>query len=161
MSERGERLADHLRRSVSGPMWHGPALWEVLEHVPAGIASARPIAGAHSIWELVLHIAVWAEIADERVHGRSLATPPPSEDFPAVADFSTECWNAAVARLRASYMQLAETTAGLSDEELAASVPTSGPPHTVLDLLHGVIEHGTYHGGQIALLDRAARSAGL
>jgi len=31
----------------------------------------------------------------------------------------------------------------------------SGADYSVSNLLHGVIEHGTYHGGQIALLKRA------
>jgi len=36
----------------------------------------------------------------------------------------------------------------------------AGLDYTVATLLRGVVEHGTYHGGQIALLKRAlAKSA--
>ena len=55
---------------MTGPMWHGPALAEVLEGVTAERAAARPIPGAHTIWEIVLHIIAWAEIARARLKGR-------------------------------------------------------------------------------------------
>ncbi len=31
----------------------------------------------------------------------------------------------------------------------------TGQDYIVFDLLHGVVEHGTYHGGQSALLEKA------
>ena len=34
-------------------------------------------------------------------------------------------------------------------------VPEGEPPHNVATLIAGVVEHGTYHGGQIALLKKA------
>jgi len=40
----------------------------------------------------------------------------------------------------------------LDDTRLAEKV--AGLDYTVAVLLHGVIEHGTYHGGQIAILKR-------
>jgi uncharacterized damage-inducible protein DinB len=153
------RLADHVRRTLHGPMWHGPAMLEVLDGVSAAIAAARPVSGAHTIWELVLHSAVWAEIARERVHGRSPQSPPPAEDFPAVTDASEAAWAGAVSTLRSSYEALSATVASLSEADLARVVPGAETPHTVRDLLYGVIEHGTYHGGQIALLKRAAAGA--
>ena len=45
------RLRVLLRRTYRGPVWHGPALRELLEGVDAEAAAARPIAGSHSIWE--------------------------------------------------------------------------------------------------------------
>src|ERR1035438_6262552 len=53
------RLADQLRRAFDGSAWHGPALLELLEDVDAATAAAKPLLKVHSIWELVLHIAVW------------------------------------------------------------------------------------------------------
>lgn len=41
----------------------------------------------------------------------------------------------------------------LDDESLTRLV--AGRDHSVSAMLHGVIEHGTYHGGQIAILKRA------
>ena len=61
-----EAIADRLRRTIGGPMWHGPAIRELLVDVGPREAAARPIASAHSIWELVLHMATWAAFAAAR-----------------------------------------------------------------------------------------------
>jgi len=47
----------------------------------------------------------------------------------------------------------------LSDEALDAKVGELG--YNVDVLLHGVVEHGTYHGGQIALLRKAIANRAL
>lgn len=62
---------------------------------------------------------------------------------------------AAVEGLDAAYQSLAEATAALDEAQLETRVP--GQEYTARILLHGVVEHGTYHGGQIALLRRALR----
>jgi hypothetical protein len=51
-----EILADQIRRAFWGESWHGPSVREVLAGVSAEDAAAHPIAGAHSIWEIVLHL---------------------------------------------------------------------------------------------------------
>lgn len=148
---RATRLAGHIERTLTGPMWHGPALVNVLEGVTADRARKRPIAGAHSIWELVLHITVWCDIARRRLTGEVTGDPPPEQDWPpAPMGASDSDWRLAVERLGESHRQLAADARELSDEELDALVP--GLAYTVSVLLHGVVEHGTYHGGQIALL---------
>jgi len=148
-------IANEIERTVSGPMWHGPALSELLSGVTHDQAAARPIAGAHTIWELVLHIIAWADIARERLSHRMLESVPADVDFPPVPPPSAAAWTAALGRLASSHQALAREAAALSPEALAAPVPVPKPRYTVSTLLHGVIEHGTYHGGQIALLKRA------
>jgi uncharacterized damage-inducible protein DinB len=146
-------LADRLERTVNGPMWHGPALRELLGDVSYEAAAARPIAGAHSIWELVVHISAWADIARARLAATPAPTVTPDEDWPPVGDPTPARWAADVARLGESYRELASAVAMLEDRSLAEVVP--GRDYSRIDMVHGVIEHGTYHGGQIALLKRA------
>src|SRR6266536_5045277 len=148
------QLSNHIKRAVSGPMWHGAALDELLAHVSCEQAAARPIPGAHSIWEIVLHVAAWAEIALARVHGDRTGDPAPEEDWPPVPGSDPAAdWQAALERLRDSYRALATGTRRLDQSAIDAKVP--GLDYSVSNLLHGVIEHATYHGGQIALLKRA------
>ena len=52
-----ERIVDQLEREHAGDPWHGSPLRQVLADISHTQASAKPIADAHSIWELVLHIA--------------------------------------------------------------------------------------------------------
>jgi len=157
-------LADHIERTVTGPMWHGPALVEVLKGVACDQALARPLPDAHTIWEIVLHVTAWCDIARQRLKGQATGDPTPEQDWPAVPgalpsagaassiDPASE-WRRAVEGLAASHRELAADTRLLDDEQLRALVP--GLDYTVSVLLRGIVEHGTYHGGQIALLKRA------
>ena len=146
-------LANHIKRTVAGPMWHGAALAELLENLTAEQAAAHPIPGAHSIWEIVAHVTSWAEIARARVHGERIGDPGPQEDWPPV-DASAEAeWAILLRRLSESHRLLAHEVRHLDDAAIEATVP--GLEYKMYDLLHGVIEHGTYHGGQIALLKKA------
>ena len=157
MSTIARQLSNHIARTVRGPMWHGPALGELLRDVTPEMAQARPIPGAHTIWELVLHITAWAEIARARVSGQRIGDPPAHEDWPPVGATNGEEWTAAVERLQHSHRALATAVRDLEDAAIEAEV--TGLEYTVSNLLHGVIEHGTYHGGQIALLKRASKSS--
>jgi uncharacterized damage-inducible protein DinB len=147
------QLSNHIKRTVAGPMWHGSALAEVLAGVTHEQAAARPIRGAHSIWEIVLHVTAWAEIARARLKGERTADPAPQEDWPPVARTSADEWKSAVERLHEAHRALATDVRRL--DEAAIQSPVKGLEYSASNLLHGVVEHGTYHGGQIALLKRA------
>jgi uncharacterized damage-inducible protein DinB len=148
---RAKRLSKHIERTVTGPMWHGPALAEVLDGIEASRARRRPIASAHSIWELVLHVTAWSEIARQRIRGQATGDPTPEQDWPPVSDADAD-WPRAIDRLRDTHRLLAAEARLLSDEQLDALVP--GLEYSVAALLHGIIEHATYHGGQMALLKK-------
>lgn len=151
-----EQLARHIERTMTGPMWHGPALADVLAGVSHQQAAARPIAAAHSIWELVLHASAWAEIARARLDGRATADPPRDLDWPSIHDVDAASWDEAVERLRESHRSLAMRVRQMDDAAVNAKVP--GLEYSAWVLLHGVVEHSTYHCGQIALLKRATGS---
>ena len=104
---RARHLAKHLERTTTGPMWHGPALAEVLDGVTAERAAARPIPGAHSIWEIVLHTIAWAEIGRARIKGQRTGDPTPAEDWPPVTATDADAWHRAVKQLDSSYRLLA------------------------------------------------------
>jgi uncharacterized damage-inducible protein DinB len=146
-------LANHIKRAVAGPMWHGGALDEVLSDVTAAQASARPIPGAHTIWELVLHVTAWAQIARARLHGERIADPTTAEDWPPVGDTGEAQWTAALEKMREAHRALARDVRQLDDSVLHEKMP--GLEYSRSNLLHGVIEHSTYHGGQIAMLKKA------
>jgi uncharacterized damage-inducible protein DinB len=150
---RGQRVADAIERSVSGPMWHGPALTDLLSDVSPAQATARPLPGAHTIWELVLHITAWTEIVRQRLTGQATGDAAPDVDWPPVRDTSPESWRSAVERLKEAHRELAGDVAKLDDSDLIGRV--AGKDHSVLVMLHGLIEHDAYHGGQVAVLKKA------
>ena len=149
---RAKRLARHIERTVIGPMWHGPALAQALEGVTHEQAGRRPVSQAHSIWEIVLHVSVWAEIARARLNGERTGDPAPEDDWPS-AGSGAKPWRLAVDRLGASYHELAAATRKLGDDSLDAKV--ANLDYTIGTMLRGVVEHGTYHGGQIMILRKA------
>jgi uncharacterized damage-inducible protein DinB len=148
-------LANNVERAIAGPMWHGPAVGELLREVSAAEAGARPVPGAHSVWELVLHIAAWAEIARERIAGRAPGEATAEQDWPPVSAQTAAAWSDAVLRLGASHRALARDVAALDVDGGALASIVPGRQYSVSALVHGVIEHTTYHGGQIAILKRA------
>lgn len=145
-------IADLIKRTVTGPTWHGPALDQVLNGVDAMKAAEHPVAGAHSIWELVLHVAAWAEIVRDRLRGERMADPPTEEDWPPVGATTDAAWAGAVARLRDAYRGLAHDVRHLDDALLHDKV--AGLDYSRWVMLHGVVEHGLYHAGQMALLKK-------
>jgi uncharacterized damage-inducible protein DinB len=147
------RIRDLLDRSVGGDAWHGPALLELLAGVPAELAARRPIAGAHSIWEIVLHLTGVQEIVGRRLAGEPAGETPPEEDWPPVGAAGLDAWRAAVAALDDGRRRLAARIAAFPEGRLDDTVP--GRNHSFYVMLHGVVEHHLYHAGQIALLKRA------
>lgn len=151
------RLADQLERSVRGGAWHGPALLPALEGIAAGEALARPIAGAHTIHELVWHSAFWIEAARERILDLPAEPLRPESDWPAAGEATPEGWQDALARLEGALRGLHGVLHGLPDARL--DDPVSGSDPTVRGLLLGLVQHNAYHAGQIVLLRRAAAGA--
>src|SRR5438046_9834488 len=81
------RLADQIRRAFEGEAWHGDSVLELLKDVDAVTAAAHPIPNAHSIWDLVLHIAAWDDAVRRRTGGAAV-TLSDEENFPSIKDTS-------------------------------------------------------------------------
>jgi len=146
-------LADQLRRAQVGEAWHGPSLRETLAGVRAEMAAARPIRGAHTIWELVLHVSAWLRAVGRRLAGESLELAG-AEDWPPVEDTSESAWQKALATLDHETSALQEAIARLPEGSLRKGV--SGCNYSVRFMLEGVVQHHLYHAGQIALLKKIA-----
>jgi uncharacterized damage-inducible protein DinB len=152
MASEVERIQGELRRAFEGEAWHGPAVLELLRDVTAEQAAARPIAGAHTIWELVLHIAAW-ENAGRRRLGGDRAQLSDEEDFPPINDTSEAAWRETIEALKSGHSKLYDAIAGLDESRL--DEPILDGMRSVYITLHGVIQHDLYHAGQIALLKKA------
>ena len=148
------RIADQLRRAFDGGAWHGDSLFEILEGVTAAQAVARPIASAHTIWELVLHIAAWDGVVVRRLGGVAV-TLSDAENFPPVSDTSETAWRKALAEVRSVHEKLVAAVAAFPDSRLDEIVPgNSSAGYTFYFMFHGVVQHELYHAGQIALLKK-------
>jgi uncharacterized damage-inducible protein DinB len=148
-----ERIADQLRRAHEGGAWHGPALGELLAGVTAEQAAARPVASAHCIWELVLHVEAWERVALRRLGGDPARIYETGEDWSSINAADGEAWGEALARLAATNAALREAVAGLDDARLDEPIYPEMSSRYVT--LHGVVQHTLYHAGQVAVLKKA------
>lgn len=158
MSDTAKSYAQTLHNCFFGEAWHGPALMEAIDGIDAAAANARPLAGAHSIWELVNHIHVWNRIMLEWLHLRPADVELGSaQDFPAPRDASDAAWRRTVDDLVATFKQVEQKVATLTEEALKKIVP--GRKYDFHTLCAGLPHHFTYHGGQIAILKKAAMAS--
>jgi hypothetical protein len=137
---------------------YGDSFREILEGVTAPQAFSHPIASAHSIWELVLHLEAWCKLADGAVQGVAIpawATMPKEQDWPPVVANGQRAWQQAVASCFASHLKLVEAIKNFADERLGSAVP--GRTYNFYRLFQSMTQHAVYHGGQIALLKKALR----
>ena len=150
-----ERLEEQLRLSFEGEAWHGPSVMEALHGISADDASAHPIAGAHSIWELVLHLAGTYRLVLRRLNGDSRPLSA-EEDWPDMPAPSEANWGAAVEELRRLNAQLRRAVSGFQQDRLDQPIVAS-PAYPAYSQFIGLTQHDLYHAGQIVLLKRAAR----
>lgn len=151
-----DRIRDQFRRAFDGEAWHGPAVLALLEGVTAAQATAHPIPGAHSIWELTLHIAAWEEACRRRLQGDP-AQLSDEENFRPINDTSEAAWENAKQYLIDTHRELLDAIAQLDEARLNEPiiVNSSTPYSTVYVTLHGGVQHDLYHAGQIAVLKKA------
>jgi len=149
------RLADQIRRAYEGDAWHGDSVMELLADVNAAAASARPIKKAHTIWEILLHIAAWDDAVVRRIGGAAVALSD-EQNFPPVKDTSEAAWRKTVEQVKRTHDQLVKAVAAFPDSRLQDPVP--GKTQKYYDhfyMFSGVVQHELYHAGQIGLLKKA------
>lgn len=153
MTTEVNRLEEQLRRALEGEAWHGPSVLESLAGLSAAQAASHPIAGAHSIWELVLHVRSDYDLVLRRLAGDG-RQPTAAEDWPACPAATEENWQQTLQELKLLNKKLRQAVRDFPDERLDDPLPLE-TPYTAYTQFIGVTQHNLYHAGQIALLKRA------
>jgi uncharacterized damage-inducible protein DinB len=153
-----EALRQDLRKVYDGDPWHGSSITEILKGIDADVAAHRSIPGAHSIWEIVLHMTAWTREVASRVRGAPAKSPP--EDWPAPRFGGQEqAWNAAKDDLAAAQKEIEVAVGALKPDDLLRWIEShEGAGYTVGTVIRGLLQHHTYHEGQIAILKRAVET---
>lgn len=151
-----ERIKDQFQRAFNGEAWHGPSVMANLEGITAAQAAAHPIPGAHSIWELVLHIAAWENACLRRLRG-DRAQLSDAEDWPEVDDASEDAWRATKQFVSDNHQDLLAAISSVDESRLDLPIIEDDkiPFSSVYVTLHGGVQHDLYHAGQIAILKKA------
>ena len=118
MNTECNRIAYQLASTINGEAWYGDSLREILNGVTAEQAKTHPIANAHSIWELVLHIEAWCKLAVGAVQGTPIPPWPamPKElDWPPVTATGEQAWKDALQSFLTSSQKFVEVIKAFSD----------------------------------------------
>ena len=149
-----EQMADHLGSVYRDGAWSEVAVRDVLQRLTGEAAAAHTIPGAHSAWEILLHIDAWHRAIARRLQGEVVDLSD-EEDWPSPPEPTEASWQAALERLDAGVESLLSTVRGLSPESLSKKLP--GNPYSAYPAIHGIAEHDLYHSGQVVFLSKAAR----
>jgi uncharacterized damage-inducible protein DinB len=154
------RIGLLLKHGYDGEPWYGTALSKLLANVTAAQAAAHPIAGAHSIWQEVLHLITDRRVSCRLLQGETVAAiseeenwPEPASHDPAAHDPAAHdpaAWQQTLGELARTQTALLAALDRLADDRLEENAPEK--PYSLYVLLHGIIHHDAYHAGQIALL---------
>jgi uncharacterized damage-inducible protein DinB len=147
------RLENQLRLSFEGAAWHGPSVLETLDGVTAEAAYEHPITGAHSIWELVLHISAGYRLVLRRLEGDGRQLTP-EEDWPPVGTSTPAAWQETIRVLKELNGDLRRAVLNFDPDRLDEPL-VAEPPYTAYTQFIGMTQHDLYHAGQIILLRRA------
>ncbi len=147
-----QRILDQYDRVMKGAAWHGDAIWQILDGISAEKAARRPIASAHSIWEIVGHMAFWEGVAAKRLASLRAGLEE-GRNFPAAPEATEANWQKTLDQFRASNQAFREALQKLGPAQL--DVLSAAGKRSLYDEAHGLIEHSVYHAGQIALLAKA------
>ena len=149
---RNEALAKRLAEMFDGRAWHGPSLIATLRGLSPAQAAATPIAGAHSIWALALHLDTWQRVVTRRIAGNDSPVGD-TENFPTVPRPDESAWHAVLVRLADSDAAIRVAVIACDPARLD---PESGRfDERLYQNVLGAISHLAWHAGQIAILRRA------
>ena len=150
-----EVIADQISRAFRGESWHGPSVREVLAGVSAEVAAAHPVAGAHSIWEIVLHIIGGYNLVLRRVRGERVQLAP-EEEWPLVVEVSSDAWRESQQTLEQLNQQLQSAVRAFPAERLSQEL---GSEYSAYIQFLGAPQHDLYHAGQIVVLKKAVSAS--
>ncbi len=146
-----DQLIHQYDQTMSGGAWYGDPVWQILQAIDAQCAAAQPIAGAHTISQLVMHMAFWEQVATQRFSGP--VTPDLTGNFPVPPPPDEAAWQKTLESFRESNREFRHVISLLDSSRLDQNTP--GGDHSFRYELVGVIQHHIYHAGQIALLKKA------
>lgn len=151
------RIIDLLNTTYEGEeAWHGPSLVEVMRDVTPDIAGLRIAPNTHSIAELLFHMTSWRIFCVKKMQGdEQFDILTPGKNFGQLPDKIDDFeWEALQMELSLSQEELINELDKRDDDEFLEEI-VPGRSYVYYDLLHGIINHDTYHAGQVMILKKA------
>ncbi|MEO5600097.1 MAG: DinB family protein [Cyclobacteriaceae bacterium] len=138
-----------MKQTFEKGAWHGPSVQEVLNKITLQQVFNR-LPDTHSIIELVAHMTSWRIYVTRKLSGDDTYKVTEELNFPQNTDRPET-----LRRLEESQRELISAIQKFPAAKLEEMVSNSETPHNYYQLIHGIIQHDLYHGGQIMLIKKA------
>lgn len=145
-------FARWLRIAFDGEPLHGPAFRDTLIDLTPAQAAAHPIEGAHSAWELALHVAARLRHVRLRLLGSTEPQARESE-WPRPPAPDALAWQHAIEELEDAEKLLRELLIRTDAKRFTPGSDTFDG--ALLDEVVAALMHVAWHAGQVTLLRRA------
>lgn len=147
-----KRLITTYEALQHGNCWLDYNAENVINRISAQQALAKAYEGGNTIWQLVNHVAYWrTRVGNRLVYGKDIA--PAGENFYLPEDHSEQSWQQSRNAFQASYEYIYQAI--LNFDETQLDEKAEGYDGTYYTQIIGLIEHDSFHLGQIVLLARA------
>jgi DinB superfamily len=145
-----ERMLNQYELVLHGDAWHGDAIWKILDNTSTECAAHR-LTECHTIWEIVMHMTFWEEVATRRLRGERAGLDE-ALNFRTMPSIREANWRKTLLHFRASNEEFGKALSNLDSANLDGM--SAAGKRSFYDEAHGLIQHNVYHAGQIALLKK-------
>jgi uncharacterized damage-inducible protein DinB len=149
-----EQLGKLFSDLFDGTPWIDVNIMSTLDEITAKEAATKPFPDFNSIWEIVNHMISWRDTVLKRLQGETIESPDDNY-FSFIRDRSESAWKNTKERLRESQLQWLKTIRKMTGKEL--DVRQESNPFSNYELAHGILQHDSYHLGQIRLVKKLVR----
>lgn len=129
--------------------WIDVPIKDVLEGISAKQAASRPVPDANTIWEIVNHMIAWQRSIIRRLGGEVFPAPKHNYIQP-IADTSEAAWDTTRKAMADARKQILNFLESYDLSGLENNYPGSTLPN--FEQLYGLLQHDSYHLGQIVIL---------
>jgi uncharacterized damage-inducible protein DinB len=143
-----KQILSDFKDLYSGPAWHGPNMVQTLQRFIDSSPENR-CKDSHSAVEILAHITAWRRFTIEKLNGNREYKMTDEMNFPKV---NLANWEEERANLEVVHFDLIEAITRFPDREWETLVP--GKDYSYAKLLSGLLQHDTYHLGQLILLSK-------
>ncbi|HET8810325.1 MAG TPA: DinB family protein [Flavobacteriaceae bacterium] len=129
--------------------WLGVNWLETLNNISAEQASKRIAEGRNTIWEITNHVIQWRLNVLRRVQGESIVSPDHNYILPVEAVSETD-WKNTLEELAVSQQKWLDFLKNFDENQFSKIYPNN--QMTYYEHIHGILQHDSYHLGQVVLL---------
>lgn len=146
-----DRIIENMDTVFRGDAWHGPSVMEILNSLPIHAVTQKNGTSKHTIAELVFHLKAWRIFAFQKLQNNiHFSLQSESDNWGTPSEISEESWPTLVNDLKTAHAVLLQELEKYDDSLLTQRV--AGEHYDFYTLLHGIIQHDTYHLGMIWVL---------